>query len=300
LDALYQQAMEKGLYKDDYAATKPSEYWAESVQAFFDCDRENDKVHNHVNTREELIEYDPNMAALIHEVFRITTDTDWRYTPYSDQLIIERTPEKINSDRLLPKYIWCFGFLVYGTENTSDESMLTAAKTVREIFKHRYDILKAMIDENVCVVICEKDIDLSAFKQSHRVVRLSSADFMQPDQSKLIGDLVRIAHQVAGVRPVESDKQPLSAKKERREQYLDVRFDQKAKQLYNAAMQQELWQSSPAAENRFEYIAHAAVVFFNAGIISVDGGQTISSRDQLADYDPELANLLTEVFLPSQ
>ena len=34
LEALYKQAMDKGLYKNDYASTNPAEYWAEGVQAF--------------------------------------------------------------------------------------------------------------------------------------------------------------------------------------------------------------------------------------------------------------------------
>ncbi len=35
----YQAAMDKGLWKGTYVATNPSEYWAEGVQAYFDCMR---------------------------------------------------------------------------------------------------------------------------------------------------------------------------------------------------------------------------------------------------------------------
>ena len=42
-----------------YAATDEHEYWAEGVQSWFDTNRENDAIHNHVDTREELLEYDP-------------------------------------------------------------------------------------------------------------------------------------------------------------------------------------------------------------------------------------------------
>lgn len=300
LDVLYKQAMDKGLYKGDYAATNSGEYWAESVQAFFDCDRENDKVHNHVNTREELVEYDPNMAKLVQEVFRITQDRDWRYQPYSQKLIVEKTRGKIDPDGLLSKCIWCFGFLVYGTENISDESMLTVARTVRKIFKERYDILKAMIDAGTCVIICQKDIDCSNFKQSDLVVRLSAGESAGTQQSKLIGDLVRIAYQVAGTRPIESVKQPISAKQSKKNLFMDVRFDQKVLRLYEAAMKKGLWHSSPAAENRFEYIAHGSMAFFNAGTITIDGNQAVGNRKQLTAYDPKLANFLMQVFLPSQ
>jgi len=57
------------LWKGKYAATNPAEYFAEGVQSWFGNNRENDSDHNHVNTRSELIEYDPRLAALCEEVF---------------------------------------------------------------------------------------------------------------------------------------------------------------------------------------------------------------------------------------
>jgi len=68
--------MGEGLYKGKYASTNRMEYWAESVQSWFDTNRENDDQHNHVDIREEVKEYDPRMAALLEEVF---TDASWRY-----------------------------------------------------------------------------------------------------------------------------------------------------------------------------------------------------------------------------
>ena len=76
LTEAYRSAISKGLWTNTYAATNPSEYWAEGVQSWFDCNRENDSVHNYVNTREELKEYDPELAGLLKEVFG---DRDWRY-----------------------------------------------------------------------------------------------------------------------------------------------------------------------------------------------------------------------------
>lgn len=76
LEEIFNSAMEEGLYKRSYASTNRMEYWAESVQSWFDTNRENDYWHNHVDTREEIKEYDPRMAALLEEIF---TDVDWRY-----------------------------------------------------------------------------------------------------------------------------------------------------------------------------------------------------------------------------
>jgi hypothetical protein len=76
LRAAYEAAMKEGLWKEKYAATNRQEYWAEGVQSWFDTNRHDDHDHNHVDTREELVEYDPRLAALIGEVF---VEDDWRY-----------------------------------------------------------------------------------------------------------------------------------------------------------------------------------------------------------------------------
>jgi hypothetical protein len=73
----YVQAMAQGLWKGKYASVDPHEYFAEGVQSWFDDNRENDHDHNHVNTRAELLEYDPGLAALCREVFG---DTVLAYT----------------------------------------------------------------------------------------------------------------------------------------------------------------------------------------------------------------------------
>ena len=78
----YAAAMEAGLWKGTYAATDHKEYWAEGVQSWFDTNRENDDEHNHVNTREELKEYDPTLAGLVAEVYG---DRPWRYVRPRDR-----------------------------------------------------------------------------------------------------------------------------------------------------------------------------------------------------------------------
>ena len=63
LEAAYRAATDKGLWKGTYAGSNREEYWAEGVQDWFDNNRENDALHNHVNTRAELKEYDPALAS---------------------------------------------------------------------------------------------------------------------------------------------------------------------------------------------------------------------------------------------
>ncbi len=73
----YDAAMKAGLWTGKYASVNHYEYFAEGVQSWFDNNRENDHDHNHVNTRVELVEYDPGLAALCREVFG---DTILKYT----------------------------------------------------------------------------------------------------------------------------------------------------------------------------------------------------------------------------
>lgn len=81
LRAAYDAAMKAGLWKGLYAAENHAEYWAEGVQSWFDTNRENDAIHNHVDTREELLEYDPALAKLCAEVFG---RNPWRYVRADD------------------------------------------------------------------------------------------------------------------------------------------------------------------------------------------------------------------------
>jgi predicted metalloprotease with PDZ domain len=71
----YRRAMDKGLWKGTYVATNPGEYWAEGAQAYFDCMR----PQFGANTREKLREYDPDLFALLDEVYR---QSKFRYVRY--------------------------------------------------------------------------------------------------------------------------------------------------------------------------------------------------------------------------
>jgi alpha-glucosidase len=67
----YKKAMDAGTWKDTYAATNHSEYWAEGVQAYFDCAAPPAKgVHNDINMREKLKKADPDLFDLIDDVFK--------------------------------------------------------------------------------------------------------------------------------------------------------------------------------------------------------------------------------------
>ncbi len=62
--------------KETYAVKNRGEYWAEIFQIWFDTNRTMDHDHNHIHTREQLKEYDPDGAKLVAEVMG---DTPWKF-----------------------------------------------------------------------------------------------------------------------------------------------------------------------------------------------------------------------------
>lgn len=96
----YDDAMKKGLWNGKYGSTNHHEYFAEGVQSWFDNNRENDHDHNHVNTRKELLEYDPGLAALCKEVFG---DTELVYTKPATRL---KDHLAGYDPKTAPKFVW--------------------------------------------------------------------------------------------------------------------------------------------------------------------------------------------------
>ncbi len=83
LRSAYDSAMKAGLWKGKYASVNHHEYFAEGVQSWFDNNRSDDHDHNHVDTRIELIEYDPSLAEMCREVFG---ETVLKYTKPTTRL----------------------------------------------------------------------------------------------------------------------------------------------------------------------------------------------------------------------
>lgn len=84
LKQTYERAMAKGLWAGKYASVNHAEYFAEGVQSWFDNNRPPDHDHNHVDTRKELKEYDPGLAAICEEVFG---KTELIYTKPATRLV---------------------------------------------------------------------------------------------------------------------------------------------------------------------------------------------------------------------
>jgi len=99
----YEAGKKKGLWKGTYAGVDYGELWAEAVQTWFNTNRQNDSLHNHVDTRKELKLYDPALAKLAEEVFG---DTPWRYTKVTDRKGRELDHLKGYDPSKTPRFVW--------------------------------------------------------------------------------------------------------------------------------------------------------------------------------------------------
>jgi len=75
--ASFDQAISLGLWSNTYAATNLDEYQAEGVQSWFNANIESvpsNGIHNQVDTRSELKEYDPALAQLLSMLY---PDGEW-------------------------------------------------------------------------------------------------------------------------------------------------------------------------------------------------------------------------------
>ena len=82
IEQAYAVAIAEGKYQNTLAEINSEQYWAEGVQSFFDAnlednaeDREPISSHNHVDTRDELRDYDRALYEIAISVFG---ETEWR------------------------------------------------------------------------------------------------------------------------------------------------------------------------------------------------------------------------------
>lgn len=99
----FERAKVQGLWKDTYAMSNRMEYWAEGVQSWFDNNRDKDELHNEINTRAELKEYDPTLAKLCNEVFG---DKAWKYKKPMERSPADRAHLKDIDFDTLPPFKW--------------------------------------------------------------------------------------------------------------------------------------------------------------------------------------------------
>jgi len=324
-NAMYQNAVKKGLYKDTYAIGNSAEYWAEMVQGYFDCNRVNNWNHGPIGRREQLKMYDPEGYELVRKTFNLAPDQDWRYSWLQTLPNVQAPPTKFNIDPYYTKFTWAREFTVLG-RGATDEAMLKANDTVRKMFAYRHDILKALIADGVRLVVLGPDEKLSDLPE-WETMAAEGADHMarfldySPKtkliavaQENVLGNLsepyatecqtIRVFAQalyhVTAKRPVDPNWESRGRnvqQYELRVRRMDVRFDNKLKGLYESAMSKGLWKGTATVHDRIEYWTQGVLAYFDAvgqGAAPNDANHPITTRESLRDYDPGLFALVEE------
>jgi hypothetical protein len=307
--------------------SNPAEFWAEICQSYFDCNRVNNWNHGPIGTREQLKNYDPESYELARSTFNLSPEQDWHYTWLQKLPNVERPPAKFKINTYYTKFTWAREFTVLGRE-ASDEAMLKANDTIRKMFAYRHDILKALINDGVKLVVLgrkEKISDLpefqtlrndNAFDPLVRVLDYSPetkllvvgeenvvADPAEPrvGDNEVIRVFARALYRVTAARPVDPNWNNRGNEVQQYELHvkrLDVEFDGKLKELYEAAMSKGLWNGTAAVHDRVSYWTQGILAYFDAlGQDAAPSGAAhpIGTREALKGYDPGLYALVNEI-----
>lgn len=323
--AAYRSAVAKGLFKDTYAGSNSAEYWAEIAQAYFDCNRVNNWNHGPIGKREQLKTYDPEGYELVRTTFNLSPDQDWRYSWLQPLPNVEAPPAKFNIARYYTKFTWAREFTVLGRE-ASDEALLKANDTIRRMFAYRHDILKALIADGVKLVVLgprERLSDLPECKNLSDERADYTARFMDysPEtkllvvgqenvldnpggpyatECQVIRVFAKALYHVTGTRLVDPNWEKRGQEVQQYElrvQRMDIRFDEKLKEVYDSAMSKGLWKGTAAVHDRVEYWAEGVLAYFDAvGMGAPPNGADypITTREALKEYDPGLFSLVDE------
>ncbi|GLH71752.1 hypothetical protein GETHLI_02540 [Geothrix limicola] len=324
LEALYRRAVAQGLFHHTYAGSNATEYWAELVTMYFDCERANNWNHGPVVTREELKRYQPEAYAFVHRTFRLSPTQDWRLRPLRRQPSVFPPPPAFGADATYTKFTYAREFPVLGTAKVSDAALLKANDTIRKLFAYRHDILKVLISQGARLVVLgrgERLSDLPEFKGRKDTLDFDEVRYLDytpelkllvvPEENvlNLPGDpfsgecmtlsvFAKAMYLAAGLRPMD----PAFAKKgdnvqqyELRVQRMDTRFDRQVQAAFSRAAKKRIWAGTPAAQDRFTYWTAGVVAYFDGsgdGFAPVGAHRPITTHEALKAHDPELYKIV--------
>ncbi len=197
-------------------------------------------------------------------------------------------------DSYYQQWINVRGFPVLASAEVRPYTVKEVAWTIGHMVGHRPDILRAMAQNKARFSIVphnkhltdipEYDFGRLNFFWEMRARGIGSLTTTSPEENIICGDrnycyaevIHEFAHQLhlSGLNTVDST------------------FDRRLETLYNMAKEEGLYQNRYAGSNRLEYWAEGVGSWFNGP----HSGNVAHTRSALKEYDPRLAELMTEVF----
>lgn len=321
LDAAYEAAMEKGLFKDTYAASNKEEYWAEAVQTFFGCNRVDNWNHGPIGTREQLQVYDPGGYELVRKVFNLGVGQDWSYKWLQELPNVEAPPSAFGYDPFYTKFSYARELPVLG-RGVDDEVLLEANHIIRRMFAYRHDILKEMISRGGRVVVLGEGESISGLPELADPIAegvidplIGSLDFHEPSglmvvsgrgvmgdgavDHPLLSVLARAIVNVAGARAIDPEFEGRRdvQQYELRVKRIDREFVERLELVFAGAVESGLWRGTSAMHDATRYWTRGVLCYFDAAgpdAAPHDWDHPVASREQLEAYDAELYALVAE------
>ena len=194
-------------------------------------------------------------------------------------------------DPFYQQWINIKGFPVIASANVSPYAVKESAWEIGQIIGHRSDILKALaLNRGRYAIIAHNEVrsDLPEFRDAplrfYYDVRQRGGGglptiFGSEDHTFSRSRSDAATHEMAHGIHIVVNRQ------------IDPTFDNRLEKVYNAAMDKGLWQGSSLAINRWEYWAEGVTTWFHA-----NPNSPIQTRDALKAYDPDLAELIVEIF----
>ena len=192
------------------------------------------------------------------------------------------------------------------------------------MFAYRHDILKALMAEDLKLVVLGPDeglADLPEYKAHPELDYMAryleytpGVKILAVGQENVLDDIahdryatecqvIRVfAKAIYGVtarRPVDPNWENRRdvQQYELRVQRMDIRFDEKLKTVYDRAMEKGLWKGTTAMQDRMEYWTEGVLAYFDAvgqGVCPNDASEPITTREVLKVYDAGLFELVEE------
>jgi hypothetical protein len=205
------------------------------------------------------------------------------------------------------KYVSASGFPVLASERVSNYALLEAAWLINNMLEPRPDVQHAltasgcrfavMAAEELTTDIPEHS-DLTPKQYWNRRARGLGATPQRPavscgeenllcyrgdpykEENILVHEFAHALH-LMGLKRIEPD------------------FDSRLKKIYDRAMAEGLWKGKYAATNKEEYWAEGVQSFFDTNRPPDHDHNHVRTRAALKEYDPRLAELISEIFRES-
>ena len=216
----------------------------------------------------------------------------------------QKLRDKLKLDPFYEKHAAYKGYPILASKKVSDAALLEARFLIARMLADRDDLVKALIENKSRLVVMAPDEQTTDVPEQRNMTpkdywdkrarglggRIASCG--EENLLNLKGDRYRneniliheFSHTIAGYGL----------------KTVDPKFDEKLKRCYAKAIDAGLWKDTYAATNAGEYWAEAVQSYFDCNAPKGGIHNDINTNAKLKTYDPEVYELIDDVFKKSQ